>query len=160
MNFRPPPFEYTGTLRPHYVSPKRFVPAHIQRPDYATTGEPLGENRNTIHINSDKEIKGIRLACQLGRAALDEAARHIRVGITTDEIDQIVHDFIIKHDAYPSPLNYKFFPKSVCTSVDTPHRQTQLHTHRHTPFVLPNRPRLASADIAFPVFLLFFSFFP
>ena len=118
LAFRPPLFDYTGTLRPHWVSPMRHVPAHIERPDYATTGEPLGENRTTIHINSPKEIAGIRAVCKLGRETLDEAARHVRPGITTDELDEIVHNFIIKNDAYPSPLNYKFFPKSVCTSVN------------------------------------------
>lgn len=101
------------------MSPKRFVPAHIARPDYATTGEPLGENANSIHINSPAEIKAIRAACKLGRAALDLAAAHVKPGVTTDEIDAIVHDFIIKNDAYPSPLNYRFFPKSCCTSVNT-----------------------------------------
>jgi len=42
----------------------------------------------------------------------------IRVGITTEEIDKAVHDFIISQDAYPSPLNYYGFPRSCCTSVN------------------------------------------
>jgi methionyl aminopeptidase len=130
QSFRPPPFDYTGPIRPHYVTPRRFVPAHIQRPDYATNGQPEGESRKSIHLNSEKEIKGIRIACKLGRAALDHAARHVRVGISTDELDELVHNFIIANDAYPSPLNYKFFPKSCCTSVHTlKHR-----THPALPF--------------------------
>lgn len=118
LAFRPPLFDYTGPLRPHYVTPRRSVPAHIQRPDYASTGVPQGENYPTIHINTPKEIAGIRAACKLGREALDEAARHVRPGVTTDELDEIVHNFIVKNNAYPSPLNYKFFPKSICTSVN------------------------------------------
>jgi methionyl aminopeptidase len=42
----------------------------------------------------------------------------LRVGMTTDDINEIVHDYIVRHDAYPSPLNYRGFPKSVCTSIN------------------------------------------
>ena len=119
LNFRPPPFEYTGDLRPGWVSPRRPVPAHIVKPDYASNGQPQGEGAHSIHINTAAEIKGIRKACQLGRQALDLAANTVRPGVTTDEIDRLVHDFIIGQDAYPSPLNYRFFPKSCCTSVFT-----------------------------------------
>jgi methionyl aminopeptidase len=52
------------------------------------------------------------------REVLDEAGRAVRVGITTDEIDEIVHNECIKRGAYPSPLRYKGFPKSCCTSVN------------------------------------------
>ena len=38
--------------------------------------------------------------------------------MTTEEIDKIVHDYIIEHDGYPSPLNYYGFPRSCCTSVN------------------------------------------
>jgi len=54
---------------------------------------------------------------QLAREVLDIAAAAVRPGITTDAIDAIVHDAIIKRNAYPSPLNYRNFPKSVCTCV-------------------------------------------
>ena len=61
---------------------------------------------------------------QLGREVLDIAAAAIRPGITTDEIDEIVHKETIARNAYPSPLNYRGFPKSVCTYViGVPHRQ-------------------------------------
>jgi methionyl aminopeptidase len=52
---------------------------------------------------------------QLGREVLDIAASHVRPGITTDEIDAIVHQATIDRNAYPSPLGYRNFPKSVCT---------------------------------------------
>jgi len=55
---------------------------------------------------------------QLAREVLDIAAAAVRPGITTDAIDAIVHDAIIKRNAYPSPLNYRNFPKSVCTSIN------------------------------------------
>jgi methionyl aminopeptidase len=42
----------------------------------------------------------------------------VEVGVTTDEIDRICHEFIIENDAYPSPLNYNKFPRSICTSIN------------------------------------------
>lgn len=42
----------------------------------------------------------------------------MKAGTTTDEIDKMIHSFIIENDAYPSPLNYSNFPKSLCTSVN------------------------------------------
>ena len=59
----------------------------------------------------------IRLSYQLAREVLDIAFAAVRPGITTDTIDAIVHDAIIERNAYPSPLNYRNFPKSVCTCV-------------------------------------------
>jgi methionyl aminopeptidase len=44
--------------------------------------------------------------------------KHIRAGITTDDINTLVHDYTLQHGAVPSPLNYRGFPKSVCTSVN------------------------------------------
>ena len=49
---------------------------------------------------------------------MEEAKRGVRVGVTTDEIDRIVHDACIERNCYPSPLNYQGFPKSCCTSVN------------------------------------------
>lgn len=60
----------------------------------------------------------MKVACKLGREVLDEAARVCDVGVTTDEIDRIVHEACIERDCYPSPLNYYEFPKSCCTSVN------------------------------------------
>jgi methionyl aminopeptidase len=60
----------------------------------------------------------MRTVCRLAREVLDIAASHVKPGITTDAIDEIVHNAIIERNAYPSPLNYRGFPKSVCTSVN------------------------------------------
>jgi len=49
---------------------------------------------------------------------LYHTARGIKVGMTTDDVDKIVHDFIIANNAYPSPIGFMNFPKSVCTSVN------------------------------------------
>lgn len=58
------------------------------------------------------------MSCKLAREVLDEAARVCDVGVTTDEIDRIVHEACIERECYPSPLNYYEFPASCCTSVN------------------------------------------
>ena len=60
----------------------------------------------------------MRAAGRVAREVLDIAGRAVRPGITTDEIDNIVHAESLKRGAYPSPLNYHGFPKSCCTSVN------------------------------------------
>lgn len=58
-----------------------------------------------------------RVVDQLGREVLDIAASHIKPGVTTDYLDEIVHNACVERNSYPSPLNYRNFPKSVCTYV-------------------------------------------
>ncbi|GAQ84390.1 methionine aminopeptidase 1 [Klebsormidium nitens] len=117
-----PTFAWTGDLRPLPISPRRRVPTSIPRPEWAETGYPEQEiesrQQRTVEIRTPKQIAGIRAACKLGREVLDAAAAAIRPGITTDEIDRIVHEATIAGGAYPSPLNYHNFPKSTCTSVN------------------------------------------
>lgn len=118
-----PKFKYTGKLRATYpLTPRRYVPEDIPRPDWAANGLPISEQRNDrlnrIPTYGKDAIKKIRKACILGREVLDLAAAAVRPGITTDELDEIVHKATIERKAYPSPLNYYNFPKSVCTSVN------------------------------------------
>lgn len=60
----------------------------------------------------------MRAAGRLAAKALQLAGSLIKPGVTTDQIDVAVHNFIIANNAYPSPLNYHGFPKSICTSVN------------------------------------------
>jgi len=119
-----PSYVFTGKLRPAELSAKRAMPDTIPRPDYADhpEGYPVSEMKikgNTyIRQLDEDEIEGLRVACKLGREVLDEAAKAIDVGVTTDEVDRIVHEASIDRDCYPSPLNYYQFPKSCCTSVN------------------------------------------
>uniref|UniRef100_A0A6M2DED1 Methionine aminopeptidase n=1 Tax=Xenopsylla cheopis TaxID=163159 RepID=A0A6M2DED1_XENCH len=119
-----PTYQYTGCLRPYPQTTKRTVPPHIGRPDYADhpQGHPLSElavkGTSNIKVLDDEEIEGMKVACKLGREVLDEAARVCDVGVTTDEIDRIVHEACIERNCYPSPLNYYEFPASCCTSVN------------------------------------------
>jgi len=72
----------------------------------------------TVELKSQKEIEGIRVSCQMAAETLLLVGEKLRAGMTTDEIDKIVHEDTIRRGAYPSPLNYKGFPKSVCTSIN------------------------------------------
>jgi len=71
-----------------------------------------------IRIKNKEDIEGIRKAGQLAIKTLDLAEANISPGITTDDINTIVHEFTIKNNAVPAPLGYKKFPKSVCVSVN------------------------------------------
>ena len=119
---RIPTFHWTGKLRPAPISPYRPVPASIPRPDYADTGYPEEEQaspyQRTPPILNAAQIEGMRAAGRLGREVLDAAHRAVRPGATTDEIDRVVHEACVEAGAYPAPLRYFDFPKSVCTSVN------------------------------------------
>ncbi|KAL5073235.1 hypothetical protein RYX36_012219 [Vicia faba] len=117
-----PYYDWTGALRPYPISPKRIVPAHVVIPDWADDGipiiEPNSDLQHTVEIKSPDQIERMRETCRIGREVLDAAARIIQPGVTTDEIDRVVHEATIAAGGYPSPLNYHFFPKSCCTSVN------------------------------------------
>jgi len=69
-------------------------------------------------IKTDIQIEGIKKSGDLNRRILDMLDEHIYEGITTNQIDKMVHEFTIQNGGYPAPLNYKRFPKSVCTSIN------------------------------------------
>jgi methionyl aminopeptidase len=69
-------------------------------------------------VHNAREIKQMRRACQLAARTLVMVSEHIRPGISTDELNTLVHDFTVKNNATPAPLNYRGFPKSICTSVN------------------------------------------
>ena len=72
-----------------------------------------------IHlIKSEKQIKGIRKSCQLTKSILDDLNLIVKPGITTNEINDWVYRKTIENNAIPAPLNYKGFPKSICTSIN------------------------------------------
>jgi methionyl aminopeptidase len=73
---------------------------------------------SSVEIKTKKEIDGVRRASQIAAETLLVVADAIRVGMTTDEIDRIVHEDTIRRGARPAPLHYQGFPKSVCTSVN------------------------------------------
>ncbi len=72
----------------------------------------------TISIKTHEEIEKMRIACHIAASVLEMIKPHVKIGITTNELNQICHDYIIKQEAIPAPLNYKGYPKSICTSVN------------------------------------------
>lgn len=107
----------------------KHVPQEIVRPPYAAGGVQgwvagvLGSLRTDFGKRiavqqTTEEIAALRHACQLAREVLDCAGRAVRPGLTTAELDEVVHEATIQRRAYPSPLGYRGFPASCCTSVN------------------------------------------
>ena len=101
---------------PSYSNIVLDIPPYIQKPNYNNI-KPI-QCMNSIHVNNATEIQSIRKACNIARLVLEFATAIAREGITTEELDYKVHKEIIKYGAYPSPLMYLGFPKSICTSVN------------------------------------------
>jgi methionyl aminopeptidase len=89
------------------------VPAGIARPDYAASGRPRALGRD---VKTPDELARLRRACRAAARVLRVTGEAVRVGITTDALDEIAHEETIRLGGYPSPLNYRGFPKSICTS--------------------------------------------
>mgnify|MGYP001332141003 CR=1 FL=1 len=64
------------------------------------------------------ELKKMRAAGKLAAETLDFITPHVQPGVSTLKLNDLCHDFILKHNAVPAPLNYRGFPKSICTSVN------------------------------------------
>ena len=73
----------------------------------------------SIHIKTPEEIEKMRVAGKLAADVLHMIAPHVQIGITTNELNDICHDYIVnEQQAIPAPLNYRGFPKSICTSIN------------------------------------------
>lgn len=105
-----------GNTKPGTLSPKRHVPSHIERPEYLFHSGP--EVVTSSDIKTPETVERIRRAGKIAADALYKAGDAVRPGITTDELDAIVHEYIIGQDAYPSTLDYMGYKKSCCTSVN------------------------------------------
>ena len=72
-----------------------------------------------VTIKTPEEIEKMRVAGRLAAEVLEMIGEYVKPGVTTEELNQICHDYIVnKQHAIPAPLNYKGFPKSICTSVN------------------------------------------
>ena len=94
----------------------RAVPDHIVKPGYAATGEVTRWNESAV--KSPEIIGRMRHAGQMAADILRLAGDFVKPGMTTNDIDVFVHDLTVERGAYPSPLNYHRYPKSVCTSLN------------------------------------------
>ena len=78
----------------------------------------LDEFQNPVTIHSKNDFNKMREAGELASMGLDYVTPFVKEGVTTLKLDTLCHDFIICKGAIPAPLNYKGFPKSICTSVN------------------------------------------
>lgn len=69
-------------------------------------------------LKTPAQIEAIKKSAELNTAVLDHVAKHIHAGMSTEDIDVLVHDFTVSHGGIPAPLGYEGFPKSVCTSLN------------------------------------------
>ena len=71
-----------------------------------------------IHYKTEEEIKLMKESCKLAAEVLLMIEPYVKPGVTTERLNQICHDYIVAKGAVPSPLNYRGFPKSICSSVN------------------------------------------
>ena len=110
----------TEPVRPGRIGPRRLVPEGIRRPSYADTG--VVDRWAEPTVKTPAVIERMRRAGREAADALALVAAAARPGVTTDALDELVHQEALRRNAYPSPLNYEGsvqpFPKSLCTSVN------------------------------------------
>lgn len=123
---KPPPSNFSLVTPVPDTSPQpstaeiiRLIPHHIPKPAYYKCGKP-DQRQIPKHpvIWSPLEIIKIRESCVLARKILTEIGTIVEPGISTQKLDDYARELIIIHNAYPSPLNFKGFPKSISTSVN------------------------------------------
>lgn len=106
----------TGVLTPGVVSKALQVPPRIQRPEYV--GKKAPAEWTGGHVKTPEQVQKIRAAGTLAARAINLAGTSIVPGMSTNDLDVIVHEYLIANGAYPSTLGYRGFPKSCCTSVN------------------------------------------
>ena len=104
-------------VQPQEVGPERAVPDHIDKPLYYFPSGRV-EPPKLPEIKTQDTIKRMRDTCRLAAEILAKCGAMVEPGISTDELDKFAHSEILKAGAYPSPLRYEGFPKSICTSVN------------------------------------------
>ncbi|MGO4455623.1 type I methionyl aminopeptidase [Arthrobacter sp. RAF14] len=105
-----------GKLTPGIVSPRRPVPPNIERPEYVDRPAPAKFTGSAV--KTPETIEKMRIASRIAAQAIVEVGKHIKPGVTTDELDAVGHEFLLDHGAYPSTLGYRGFPKSLCSSLN------------------------------------------
>lgn len=100
-------------------SGKKYKRCHMEQDIFISNIEKkVGYKIPRDIMKTEEQIDGIRKSCKLTHDVLDMVADRIKVGVTTDEINTWVHEYTVQHNAYPAPLGYGGFPKSVCTSIN------------------------------------------
>ncbi|KAH8814792.1 methionine aminopeptidase [Flagelloscypha sp. PMI_526] len=108
----PPFIEGVGHITP------RTVPSHIIRPHYARFPPATAPESGRIDLRNEEQVDRLRRAASLAKSVREYAGKLAKPGVTTLAIDEAAHDMILAHGAYPSPLLYEGYPRSICTSVN------------------------------------------
>ncbi len=103
-------------LTPGTQSPRRIVPSTIVRPEYV--GKPAPARSTDPWVQPPEIVEAMRVAGRVAAQALQEGGKAVKPGATTDDVDAVVHEFLLDHRAYPSTLGYRGFPKSCCVSLN------------------------------------------
>lgn len=98
-----------GTLVQGTISPVLPVPSSIPRPEYVGKAGPAKFTGS--EVKTAQTIEKIRVASKIAAQAIVEVGKHIKPGVTTDQLDRVGHEFLLAHDAYPSTLGYRGFPE-------------------------------------------------
>jgi methionyl aminopeptidase len=77
-----------------------------------------GTDARRITLHAPEDFVGMRAAGHLAAETLDMITPHVQPGVTTDQLDTICHEFMLAHGATPATLNYRGYPKSICTSIN------------------------------------------
>lgn len=100
-------------------SGKKYKKCHMEQDIFISNIEQkVGYKIPRDIMKTEEQIDGIRKSCKLTHEVLDMVGEKIKVGVTTNEINTWVHEYTVQHNAYPAPLGYGGFPKSVCTSIN------------------------------------------
>ena len=100
-------------------SGKKYKKCHMDQDIFISNIETkVGYKIPRDIMKTEEQIEGIRKSCKLTHEILDMVSERIKVGVTTNEINTWVHEYTVQHNAYPAPLGYAGFPKSVCTSIN------------------------------------------
>ncbi|KAJ8087230.1 hypothetical protein PM082_006060 [Marasmius tenuissimus] len=96
----------------------RHVPNSIHKPPYVTSGHVTSAKQEKLIRLGGLEEENLRRSARLASNVREFSGSLVKAGVTTNEIDQAIHEYILSRGAYPSPLHYKGFPRSCCTSVN------------------------------------------
>ncbi|WP_424188531.1 type I methionyl aminopeptidase [Actinokineospora sp. G85] len=105
-----------AVLTPGVQTPRRAVPSSIVRPEYVD--KPAPRKNTDPHVQPPEVVEAMRVAGRIAARALRAGGEAVKPGATTDDIDAVVHEFLLDHQAYPSTLGYRRFPKSCCVSLN------------------------------------------
>lgn len=90
----------------------------MEQMNYVAAEEAPIRNTGAIKLHGEEAFAGMRAAGRLAAETLDMIIPHVRPGVSTEELDRICHEHIVAAGAVPAPLNYRGFPKSICTSIN------------------------------------------